>query len=170
VGGLLAELEDDIDHDRFKRLLHYSRRLAAFQNRARLVQGALEEVLEQDEDLQAMYLSERKAGKRAGFGGGGEEDHEELEVLLESFEKQVEEIVNEAEVIMSNVQSTQEIVELILDSNRNQLLALDLKVRARPPCEPEGCFGGSCGLLRMRRCRSARWASAWARSSRGYSA
>lgn len=37
VGGLLAELEDDIDHDRFKRLLHYSRRLQSFQNRAKLV-------------------------------------------------------------------------------------------------------------------------------------
>ena len=37
VGGLLAELEDDIDHDRFKRLLHYSRRLTSFQNRAKLV-------------------------------------------------------------------------------------------------------------------------------------
>ncbi|KAL0958032.1 hypothetical protein HGRIS_000208 [Hohenbuehelia grisea] len=37
VGGLLAELEDNIDHDRFKRLLHYSRRLASFQNRAKLV-------------------------------------------------------------------------------------------------------------------------------------
>lgn len=64
IGGLLAELEDDIDRDKFKRLLHYSRRLSAFQNRARLVsllierllfnrliiakvQEALEEVLEQ---------------------------------------------------------------------------------------------------------------------------
>jgi magnesium transporter len=37
VGGLLAELEDNIDRDRFKRLLHYSRRLASFQNRAKLV-------------------------------------------------------------------------------------------------------------------------------------
>jgi len=37
VGGLLAELEDNIDHDRFKRLLHYSRRLTSFQNRAKLV-------------------------------------------------------------------------------------------------------------------------------------
>ena len=103
-------------------------------------------------------------------------DHEELEVLLESFAKQVEEIVNEAENIQvssghssllslsptacfctiwrssaalrglislspafcrvllltlhpqSNVQSTQEIVELILDANRNALLALDLKI------------------------------------------
>lgn len=37
IGGLLAELEDDIDRDKFKRLLHYSRRLSAFQNRAKLV-------------------------------------------------------------------------------------------------------------------------------------
>jgi magnesium transporter len=41
VGGLLAELEDDIDHDRFKRLLHYSRRLASFKNRAKLVRKSL---------------------------------------------------------------------------------------------------------------------------------
>ncbi|KAI0075960.1 Mg2+ transporter protein cora-like protein [Panus rudis PR-1116 ss-1] len=123
VGGLLAELEDDIDHDRFKRLLHYSRRLAAFQNRAKLVQEALEEVLEQDEDLSAMYLTDKMNGKPRAVN-----DHDELEVLLESFSKQVEEIVNEAENIQSNVQSTQEIVELILDSNRNALLALDLKI------------------------------------------
>ncbi|EMD34734.1 hypothetical protein CERSUDRAFT_116927 [Gelatoporia subvermispora B] len=123
VGGLLAELEDDIDHDRFKRLLHYSRRLTGFQNRAKLVHEALEEVLEQDEDLAAMYLSDKQNGTSRMLS-----DHEELEVLLESFSKQVEEIVNEAENIQSNVQSTQEIVELILDSNRNALLALDLKV------------------------------------------
>ncbi|CAL1708609.1 unnamed protein product [Somion occarium] len=123
VGGLLAELEDDIDHDRFKRLLHYSRRLASFQNRAKLVQEALEEVLEQDDDLSNMYLTDKKTGNRRAT-----DDHDELEVLLESFAKQVEEIVNEAENMQSNVQSTQEIVELILDSNRNELLALDLKV------------------------------------------
>jgi len=123
VGGLLTELEDDIDRDKFKRLLHYSRRLTAFQNRAKLVQQALEEVLEQDEDLAAMYLSDKKAGTPRLVS-----NHEELEVLLESFVKQVEEIVNETDTTISNVQSTQEIVELILDSNRNALLALDLKI------------------------------------------
>ncbi|KAH9477462.1 Mitochondrial inner membrane magnesium transporter LPE10 [Psilocybe cubensis] len=121
VGGLLAEMEDNIDHDRFKRLLHYSRRLASFKNRATLVEEALDEVLSQDEDMDAMYLTDKKNNQEVV-------DHEELEVLLESFSKQVEEIVNEAENIESNVQSTQEIVELILDSNRNALLALDLQV------------------------------------------
>lgn len=37
VGGLLSELEDDIDRDKFKRLLHYSRRLTNFHSRAKLV-------------------------------------------------------------------------------------------------------------------------------------
>lgn len=37
VGGLLSELEDDIDRDKFKRLLRYSRRLSNFQSRAKLV-------------------------------------------------------------------------------------------------------------------------------------
>ncbi|KAH9166512.1 Mg2+ transporter protein cora-like protein [Lactarius sanguifluus] len=123
VGGLLAELEDDINHDKFKRLLHYSRRLTSFQNRVKLVEAAFEEVLEQDEDLAAMYLTDRKNDVPRQLS-----DHEELELLLETFSKQVEEMVNEAENIHGNVQSTQEIVELILDSNRNALLALDLKV------------------------------------------
>ncbi|KAJ7054521.1 hypothetical protein C8F01DRAFT_1163681 [Mycena amicta] len=123
VGGLLAELEDNIDHDRFKRLLHYSRRLASFQNRAKLVEEVLEEVLAQDDDLTAMYLTDKQSDIIREL-----DDHEDVEVLLESFSKQVEEIVNEAESIATNVQSTQEIVELILDSNRNALLSLDLKV------------------------------------------
>ncbi|KAF9075230.1 hypothetical protein BDP27DRAFT_1257704 [Rhodocollybia butyracea] len=123
VNGLLAELEDDINHNRFRQLLHYSRRLAAFQNRAKLVGEAIDEVLSQDEDMVAMYLTDKKNGVEHESL-----EHEELEQLLEFFSKQVEEIVNEAQNLDTNVQSTQEIVELILDSNRNALLALDLQV------------------------------------------
>ena len=39
IGNLLAVLEDDIDRDKFKRLLHYSRKLDRFQNRAKLVRA-----------------------------------------------------------------------------------------------------------------------------------
>lgn len=47
-----------------------------------------------DDDLVAMYLTDKKNGLDREL-----DDHEELEVLLESFSKQVEEIVNEAENI-----------------------------------------------------------------------
>jgi magnesium transporter len=47
-----------------------------------------------DEDLSAMYLSAKKAHQPRGLT-----DHEELEMLLESFSKQVEEIVSELETM-----------------------------------------------------------------------
>lgn len=45
-----------------------------------------------DEDLVAMYLTDRRNGVQREPS-----DHQELEVLLESFAKQVEEIVNETD-------------------------------------------------------------------------
>ena len=48
--------------------------------------------LQIDEDLAAMYLTDRKNGVPRQLS-----DHEELELLLETFSKQVEEMVNEAE-------------------------------------------------------------------------
>jgi Magnesium transporter MRS2-like len=53
---------------------------------------------ELDEDLAAMYLSDKQANKIRALN-----DHEDLEVLLESFAKQVEEIVNEAETIAVSI-------------------------------------------------------------------
>ena len=50
--------------------------------------------LKLDEDLAAMYLTDRKNGVPRQLS-----DHEELELLLETFSKQVEEMVNEAENI-----------------------------------------------------------------------
>jgi magnesium transporter len=90
VQQLLSDLEDSINRDNLKRLLHYSRRLAGFQSRARYVKRAVDEVLESDEDLSAMYLTSKAQGRPRAL-----HDHEQLELLLESFVKQVEEIVSE---------------------------------------------------------------------------
>ncbi|WVF72062.1 hypothetical protein IAT40_006874 [Kwoniella sp. CBS 6097] len=123
VQHLLSELEDDINRDNLRRLLHYSRRIVGFQSRARYVRRAVDELLESDEDLSAMYLTSRAQGKPRAL-----HDHEQLELLLESFVKQVEEIVSEVDTTVANMNSTQEIAELMLDSGRNELLALDIKI------------------------------------------
>ena len=46
VQQLLADLENDINRDNLKRLLHYSRRMVGFQSRARYVKRAGDEMLE----------------------------------------------------------------------------------------------------------------------------
>ncbi|GME64835.1 magnesium ion transporter [Neofusicoccum parvum] len=122
VVRVLRELEEDIDRDKLRYLLVYSKKLGSFEQQARLVRDALDELLEADDDLAAMYLSEKSSGD-----GRGENDHAEVELLLESYHKVADEIVQAAENLVSNIRNTEEIVKAILDANRNSLMLLDLK-------------------------------------------
>lgn len=116
VQHLLADLEDDINRENLKRLLHYSRRMVGFQSRARYVKRSVDEILENgellecfrnlvpeliwvDEDLSAMYLTSTARGRPRAL-----HDHEQLELLLESFAKQTEEILSEVDTTVANVQ------------------------------------------------------------------
>lgn len=102
-------------------MLQYSRKLSIFQKRATLVQEALDELLSNgelsrdgaepsldivanvvvspiDDDLAAMYLTAKLQGKPRSA-----DDHEEIELLLESFSKQCEEIVSEVETLSVSI-------------------------------------------------------------------
>lgn len=122
VVRVLRELEEDIDRDKLRHLLIYSKKLGTFEQKARLVRDALDELLEADDDLVDMYLTEKAAGKERT-----EDDHEEVELLLESYHKVCDEIVQVSGNLVSNIRNTEEIVKAILDANRNSLMLLDLK-------------------------------------------
>ncbi|KAF2190505.1 cora-domain-containing protein [Zopfia rhizophila CBS 207.26] len=122
VVKVLRELEEDIDRDKLRYLLIYSKKLGTFEQKARLVRDSLTELLEADDDLSAMYLSEKAEGKIRD-----EHDHTEVEMLLESYHKVADEIVQAAENLVSSIRNTEEIVKAILDANRNSLMLLDLK-------------------------------------------
>ncbi|KAH3908635.1 hypothetical protein HBI56_074980 [Parastagonospora nodorum] len=122
VVRVLRDLEEDIDRDKLRYLLIYSKKLGSFEQKARLVRNALEELLEADDDLSAMYLTEKAEGKTRE-----DDDHTEVEMLLESYHKVADEIVQAAENLVSSIRNTEEIVKAILDANRNSLMLLDLK-------------------------------------------
>lgn len=70
-----------------------------------------------------MYLTERKT-----TGTAREEDnHQEVEMLLESYHKICDEIVEISGLLISNIRNTEEVVKAILDANRNQLMLLEIK-------------------------------------------
>ncbi|KAA6414191.1 MAG: hypothetical protein FRX48_02553 [Lasallia pustulata] len=123
VVEVLRELETDIDRDKLRNLLIYSKKLGTFEQRARLVRDAIDNLLEDDEDLAAMYLTERRRGvlRKA-------ENHAEVEMLLESYHKVCDEIVQVSGNLINMIRNTEEIVKAILDANRNSLMLLDLKV------------------------------------------
>ena len=104
VVTVLTELEETIDRDKLRYLLIYSKKLGTFEQKARLVRDSLTELLEADDDLSAMYLSEKAAGKIRE-----DDDHMEVEMLLESYHKVADEIVQAAENLVSNIRNTEEV-------------------------------------------------------------
>ncbi len=103
VVRVLRELEEDIDRDKLRHLLIYSKKLGTFEQKARLVRDAIEDLLDADDDLAAMYLTEQVRGKKRA-----ENDHQEVEVLLESYHKVCDEIVEASGNLVSNIRNTEE--------------------------------------------------------------
>lgn len=135
VMRVLRELEEDIDRDKLRYLLIYSKKLGTFEQKVRLVRDAIEDLLEADDDLAAMYLTEKAEGKQRE-----DDNHEEIELLLESYHKVADEIVQISSNLVSAIRNTEEIVRAILDANRNSLMLLDLKFSI-------GTLGISAGMF-----------------------
>ncbi|CAI5458876.1 unnamed protein product [Closterium sp. Yama58-4] len=87
--------------------------------------NAVREVLSNDEDMAEMYLS-RKAALLPGTTNCAE--HSEVEELLEDHLRRMEEVVGEAEQLLSMSDATSEYLRTALDSARNQLIELDVLV------------------------------------------
>ncbi|KAJ1812931.1 magnesium ion transporter [Coemansia sp. RSA 2598] len=123
VQNLLAYLEESVDRSKLRELLQYSKRLSRFEQKALNIRDAIEEVLEQDEDLAGMYLTQKLRGQTRDT-----DEHEEVELMMETYLKQVEEIVNHVESVSSHVRTTEDVVNIILDSQRNSLLLLEIRL------------------------------------------
>ncbi|KAI4859694.1 cora-domain-containing protein [Hypoxylon rubiginosum] len=119
---ILSELEEDIDRHKLRILLVLSKRVSTFEQKAKLVRDAIEELLEADDDLADMYLTEKTHDINRRL-----DDHTEVEMLLESYHKLCDEVVQEAQNLVSGIRNTEEIIRAILDANRNSLMLLELK-------------------------------------------
>lgn len=121
TNGILKDLEYSITRDKLRFLLVQNKKLSVFYKKSFLVREMIDELLEQDDVLSEMYLSEKMNGKMRD-----KDDHEEIEMLLETYYNHADEIVQTVTRIISHIRTTEEIINIILDSNRNQLMLLGL--------------------------------------------
>ncbi|KAG5363611.1 Mitochondrial inner membrane magnesium transporter MRS2 [Yarrowia sp. B02] len=117
LNEILLGLEDHVDREQLKELLIGNKNVSRFYQKAVLIRDVLEELLESDDDLQQLYL-----------GTHPKEGLAEVELLIEAYCKQADEIVQQASNVRSHIRSTEEIVNIIVDANRNALMLLELKV------------------------------------------
>lgn len=120
--NILAGLENSIERVKLRYLLIQSKKVTQFHQKASLIRDLLEDILESDDELNAFFLTEKVNGTpRQGT------NHAEIEFLLESYLKTSDEIVQTVENLRGQIKTSEEIINIVLDSNRNELMVLGLK-------------------------------------------
>jgi magnesium transporter len=102
---LLAELEQDIDPDKLRLLLLLSNRARRLEQTATLVRDVIEELLDSEDRLMALHLTNRVPIARGHVEAG---DYRDAELLLDSYYKLCNEIVHETQMLVSQTSTTDE--------------------------------------------------------------
>ncbi|KAK6202523.1 inner membrane magnesium transporter MRS2, mitochondrial precursor [Scheffersomyces amazonensis] len=121
-GQILAELEDQVNREKLQELLIRSKQISSYYQKTVLIRDVLEELLDNDEDLAGMYLTDPKKFDPKV------EDYEDLEMILEAYYKQCDEFVQQAGSLVNDIKVTEDIVNIMLDANRNSLMLFELKI------------------------------------------
>ena len=110
-------------------LLQYSKELNSFLQKVEPFSRSLSELLETDEDLAELYLTEKKTHPdKFSRLRIGDNNHTEVELLLESYVSRIEEVIQLTTELQKQVATTEGIVNITLDSERNDLIVLELKL------------------------------------------
>lgn len=116
-------IDDDRVQTKLLGLLDHSRKLSALTQKAQMVQNAINELLNEDEDLAAMYLTDAQKGQPHSIT-----NHQEVEYLLETYFERAYSVVKSAEVMLRNIRKTEETMNVILDAKRNQIMVFEVRL------------------------------------------
>lgn len=115
--------KENLIHTELRRIHDLTRKLASIEQRARQVRNAMQELLNEDEDMANMYLSDKKAGNPHMLA-----DHQDVEYLFEAYFKASDAVGQDAASLMDNVHRTEETIRSALSVRRNQIMLLEAKI------------------------------------------
>ena len=115
--------EENLIHRELHIILDLTRKLAGIEQRARQVRNAVQEILNEDEDMANMHLTDKRAGKPHSL-----QDHQDVEYIFEAYFKASDSVVQEAASLMENIRRTEETIQSTLSVRRNQIMVLEAKI------------------------------------------
>ncbi|TYI41543.1 hypothetical protein E1A91_A01G026400v1 [Gossypium mustelinum] len=155
----LTSLISSRNLDRVRKLKSAMTRLTA---RVQKVRDALEQLLDDDDDMADLYLSRKLATSSPVSGSGAanwyavsptigskiskasrgsiatihgdENDVEELEMLLEAYFMQIDGTLNKLTTLREYIDDTEDYINIQLDNHRNQLIQLELFLSSGSVC------------------------------------
>ncbi|RKO96332.1 hypothetical protein CAUPRSCDRAFT_1162, partial [Caulochytrium protostelioides] len=116
----LQSLEHGINESNLKAMLLSRRQLAHLLSRVRGILNTMNALLENDEDMAALFLTDRARGHPRA-----RESHAEAELLLEHYVRIMEEVHATLHSVTENFDATQAVMRIVLDSRRNNLITFE---------------------------------------------
>lgn len=126
VGELLEKLlitKDQIDNEMLYQLLPLKNTLSRIERSTAQLQSLLAELLHTEEDMLEMFLTEKK--KRNGILPPAKV-HEECELLLESYHREITHITVAAFALRKRIENSQDLMEIALDNARNKMMKVNV--------------------------------------------
>ncbi|XAR58601.1 hypothetical protein NMG60_11014069 [Bertholletia excelsa] len=158
----LDELTSKISSRNLDRVRKLKSAMTRLTNRVQKVRDELEQLLDDDDDMDDLYLSRKFAGASSPVNGAGipnwspasptvdskisrtsrgsaatmrgENDVEELEMLLEAYFIQLEGTLNKLTTLREYIDDTEDYINIQLDNHRNQLIQLELFLSSGTVC------------------------------------
>ena len=118
----LDSYESLIDTE-LSKTLALTRKLAGIEQRARQVRDAVGDVLNEDEDMANMYLSDKRESRPHA-----PQDHQDVEYLLEAYFKASDAVVQEVAALVDNIRRSEASIQSTLRVRRNQIMVLEAKI------------------------------------------
>ncbi|KAH8694168.1 hypothetical protein BGW36DRAFT_361987 [Talaromyces proteolyticus] len=115
--------DESLVYTELRLILDLTRKLARIQQRTSQVRDTVQEVLNEDEDMASMYLTDKRAGKPHAA-----EDHQDVEYLFEAYFKASDSVVQDATSLIDNIRRTEETIQSTLSVRRNQIMILEAKI------------------------------------------
>lgn len=119
----LCNFSERVNPEQLEDLRKLEQQLNHYYSRARKVQNALQSVLDEDEDMADMYLTEKR--RNPGVDRNPL-DHDEAEMLLETYLQIVDDLTSRAGLLDQAIDDTENLIEIRLDTMQNRLLLVDL--------------------------------------------
>ncbi|PSS14577.1 Magnesium transporter MRS2-I like [Actinidia chinensis var. chinensis] len=158
----LDELTSKISSRNLDRVRKLKCAMTRLTSRVQKVRDELEQLLDDDDDMADLYLSRKSAGASSPVSGSGipnwfpdsptigskisrtsnrslttfrgENDIEELEMLLEAYFMQIEGTLNKLTTLREYIDDTEDYINIQLDNHRNQLIQLELFLSSGTVC------------------------------------
>ena len=126
---IFSSVNNEVTSEILKDALFVSKKLEELNASLTLIRNTLQDLLNSDEDMSKMFLSESEKGAERM-----QENHEEAELLLEHFVKSFDELLCSVELMKNNIVMAEAISNIVLDSQRNKILKMDLKMSLSSLC------------------------------------